>query len=367
MTTFLPEGRATRDPYLRSASLSSAFARWQRKYHPYPIAVPAELRRRVPLPMPLERLTPSLEQTSHDPAHAYMCACCEHTLNKIQHPEAERFKHSRHAHAPRRSTKPRLEHSDHEVDIEYAIDSSITTVSIWSFFVGVSEQQAKTIVEMADPPNWQRAVPAFFEGSDPGTLDEATGKFWLDPELARAPAPNKYQLREYVEWHWSPQVEGGMVNVLEIERPSGEPRPAAAVVEEVLLRTQAEDRYKALLAPKAHGNTPELLDEYDYRLVRSVQSMFVSSWETGGIDVDEGTYAAAFMAPVRERHPGALFVYSKKALRYSQRADIIPGFKTLLNLLAPAVTSMLMTHLGYSGIVNFLRGSPEERTDHAAA
>jgi len=89
-----------------------------------------------------------------------------------------------------------------------------------------------------------------------------------------------------------------------------------------------------------------------------VQSMFVSSWETGGIDVDEGSYAAAFLAKVPERHPGALFVYSRKALRYSQRAEIVPGFKTLLNLLAPAVTSMLMTHLGYSGIVDYLTHSP---------
>jgi hypothetical protein len=367
VTTFLHEGRATRDPYLRSASLSSAFERWQRRYHPYPIPVPQDLRRSVPVPIPLERLTPRLEQTASDPAHDYMCECCEDTLKKLGHPQTEHFAHARSASAQERRNATTLVHSDHDVDIDFAIDTSITTVGIWSFFVGVTEPQAHALVAMADPPRWHEAVPAFFEGSDPGTLNEATGRFVLDPAVARATAPSKYQLREYVEWNWSPQVEGGMVNVLEIERPSRQRTSASALVDDVLLRTNADEPYRTALAAKAHGNAPELLDEYDYRLVRSVQSKFVSSWETGGIDVDEGTYAAAWMAPTTKRRDGALFVYSRKSLRYSQRADVIPGFKTMLNLLAPAVTSMLMTHLGYSGIVDFLTRSPGVTAGPAAA
>jgi hypothetical protein len=372
VTTFLHEGRATKDPYLRSASLSSAFERWQRRYHPYPIPVPQDLRRSVPVPVPLDRLTPKLEQTASDPAHDYMCECCVHTLKKLDHPQTEHLAHARSASAQERSSQTTLVHSDHEVDIDFAIDSSITTVSIWSFFVGVTKPQAHALVTMADPPQWHRAVPAFFEGSEPGWLNEATGKFVRNPSVAPASEPGaskpcKYQLEEYVEWHWSPQVEGGMVNVLEIERPSRKPRTAAALVDDVLLRTNADEPYRTALAAKAHGNAPELLDEYDYRLVRSVQSKFVSSWETGGIDVDEGSYACAWMGPTRERRDGALFVYSKKSLRYSQRADVIPGFKTMLNLLAPAVTSMLMTHLGYSGIVDFLTRSPGVTAGPAAA
>lgn len=360
MTTFLKEGRATRDPYLRSASFSSAFERWQRKYHPYPLPVPDELRRALPVPLPVERLTPKLEQTSRDPAHGYMCECCAHTLKKVGHPQAEHFAHAKSAHAHEHPQSTPLVHSDHEVDIAFDIDTSITTVSIWSFFVGVTRPQADAIVEMADPPNWHEAVPAFFERSDPGKLDEATGKFVSNPAAAQTPKSHRYQLLEYVEWHWSPQVEGGMVNVLEIERPSRKPLTAVALVEDVLRQTHADEPYASLLAPKSDGNAPELLDQYDYRLVRSVQSMFVSSWQTGGIDVDEGSYACAWLPPTSKRRDGALFVYSKKALRYSQRADVLPGFKTLLNLLAPAVTSMLMTHLGYSGIVDFLTRSPGE-------
>jgi len=349
VTNFLHEGRSTKDPYLRSASLSSAFERWQHKYHKYPIHVPDELRRTMPVPTP--QLAPKLERTTSDPAHEYMCKCCEQTLKKCNHPHAHHYAHPETETAAPASG---LLHSDHEVDIDFDVNSSITAVSIWSFFVGVTEQQANELVEMADPPKWHEAVPTFFEASCPGTLDETTGTFVAN--LAQAEKP-KYQLLEYVDWHWSPQVDGGMVNVLEIERHGRKRRSAADLVDEVLLHTKADPPYKTQLASKAPGNTPELLDEYDYRLVRSVQSKFVASWETGGIDVDEGTYAAAWMAPSHERREGALFVYSKKSLRYSQRADVIPGFRTMLNLLAPAVTTMLMTHLGYSGIVHFLTRS----------
>lgn len=366
MTTFFPEGRATRDPYLRSASLSSAFEHWQRKYHQHPIWVPDELRRRVPVPTPLEHLTPKLEQTANDPAHVYMCECCKHALEKVNHPQVGHFERAKiaHPHAHERPNAPRLEHSDHEVDIDFDIDTSITTVSIWSFFVGVTKEQARTLVAMADPPQWRRAVPAFFEGSEPGLLNEATGKFQRD---RRAAELRKYQLEEYVEWHWSPQVEGGMVNVLEIERPSRVPTSASDLVRDVLVRTDAKQPFRSDLGRAAADTAPELLDEYDYRLVRSVQSKFVSTWETGGIDVDQGSYAAAWLAPAPQRRNGALFVYSRKALRYSQRADVIPGMKTMLNLLAPAVVSMLMTHLGYSGIVDFLTRSPDDEAGHAAA
>ncbi len=67
----------------------------------------------------------------------------------------------------------------------------------------------------------------------------------------------------------------------------------------------------------------------------------------GGLDVDEGTYSAVWV-------DGELSVRAVKSIRYSERADVFPGFSALLNLLAPAVTSMLIKQLSHDSILNFV-------------
>ena len=65
------------------------------------------------------------------------------------------------------------------------------------------------------------------------------------------------------------------------------------------------------------------------------------------MDTDEGTYRAVWAPKNKER--GTLILEARKIIHYSPDADVFPGMSTLLNLLAPAVTSMLMNHLTFDG------------------
>ncbi len=94
---------------------------------------------------------------------------------------------------------------------------------------------------------------------------------------------------------------------------------------------------------------PAISINYSYSLVRCQQSKFVSNWELGGLDVDEGHYAAVW-----DRGSRSLFIEAQKRIRYSTQADVFQGFSSILNLLAPAVTSMLMKHLAYEGVLQYL-------------
>jgi hypothetical protein len=231
-----------------------------------------------------------------------------------------------------------------EPDIAFDAETSITTISVWSRFEDVSESEAETIVELSRPHNWAQAVPAFFVASDPVTFDVKSGKF--EP-VVRVPAyvsgNRHYQLREYVEWAWTPSTHGGIVNILDIH----ELAPKEALLDELCDRVQQETK----TAPVLRSGTPSLRHtvNYTYALHRCLQSKFVSNWEPGGLDVDQGHFTATWDDVSR-----TLFIEAVKEIRYSRQADVVPGFSSLLNLLAPAVTSMLMKHLAYEGVVHFL-------------
>jgi len=334
---FFAEDRATTNPILKASVLSSAFSRWRRKYHPYPLYVPPGLGDAVPLPV---RQTTRLLREARDDSEPfkYFCRCVELDLCKCGHPEHHAFGSFCAHHAV---SAARLDPDDTETDIAFDLETSITRTSVWSLFRGVSESEARKITTLAEPPNWKDAASSFFKQSVPGTWDVKEGRFCRDDAVS---SRDHYQLLEFVEWDWSPQAPGGMVNVLDIRKlTTPDPHGLVSLVIDKTGQQNAPELHPGFEKPIALGN-------YTFRLSRCVQAKFVSTWETGGLDVDQGSYRAAWLRSRDQSGMGTLFIEAIKAIRYSKQADVIPGFSMVLNLLAPALTSMLMNQLAYSGI-----------------
>jgi hypothetical protein len=355
-TRFHSELRRTKDPTLKAALLASSFASTRRRNSVSPeLAVLGEA-----MATPLASVPAVVHRHRDKPCYEYLKGC--------YHRDRERSRRERGVSAPevsadaldtpdaaarvhRVSAVPasaeravkRPEHTM-EPDIAFDAETSITTISIWSRFDDVSASEAATIIELSRPCNWAEAVPTFFLASDPVELNVKSGKFELAPEVpADVSVERRYRLREYVEWAWTPSTQGGIVNILDIH----ELAPEHAMLDAVALRVQAETK----TTPIHREGTPSLRHavSYTYALDRCLQSKFVSNWEPGGLDVDQGHFTATW-----DDLSQTLWIEAVKEIRYSRQADVVPGFSSLLNLLAPAVTSMLMKHLAYEGVVHYL-------------
>jgi hypothetical protein len=368
-TRFHSELRDTKDPTLKAALLASSIAspRWRRAAPPE-LAVLGDAVATAPANVPA-----LVQRQRGKPGYEYVAGCCHRELDRSRHERsvttldapAEGLAAADAAARVLRVTEVpssgersvrRLEHTM-EPDIAFDADTSITTISVWSRFEDVSENEAKKIVELSRPQNWAQAVPAFFVASEPVTLDVKSGKFVSADIVGK----RHYQLREYVEWAWTPSTQGGIVNILDIDERVLEKSELEAVCD----RVGRETRTPLLQrngAPSSHPHTVN----YTYALHRCLQSKFVSNWEAGGLDVDQGHFTATW-----DDVSKTLFIEAVKEIRYSRQADVLPGFSSLLNLLAPAVTSMLMKHLAYQGVVHFLecerQGSPEEAPSELAS
>jgi hypothetical protein len=372
-TRFHSELRDTKDPTLKAALLASSIASPpRRRAAPPELAVLGDAVATSPANVPA-----LVQRQRGKPGYEYVAGCCHRELDRsrrersattLDAPEARLATADAAARVLRVTEVPssgersvrRLEHTM-EPDIAFDADTSITTISVWSRFEDVSASEAETIIELSQPQNWAQAVPAFFVASDPVTFDVKTGKFEPAAHVpSHVSGKRHYQLREYVEWAWTPSTQGGIVNILDIDELVLENSELDAVCDRVQRETKTTPIYR--------NGSPSLRHtvNYTYALHRCLQSKFVSNWGPGGLDVDQGHFTATW-----DDVSKTLFIEAVKEIRYSRQADVLPGFSSLLNLLAPAVTSMLMKHLAYQGVVHFLEcereGSPQEAPSKLAS
>jgi len=231
-------------------------------------------------------------------------------------------------------------------------DDLVTKITVHSWIQGVSEKEAVACVDKSHPPNWSKAIDTFYKQSLPVSWNAQAGGYVADEAVANG---GRYDLLEYVTWDWSLQNDGGIANILRIEERKPSPVELSKLVEAIVEKAAEESPHEALLVPRpsseAGFETPHAIT-YTYRLVRCIQAKFASIWESGGLDVDQGSFTVAWLP---ETH--TLYVSGDKALRYSHEADVVPGFANMLNMLAPAVTSMLMKQLAYHAFVTYLEDS----------
>jgi hypothetical protein len=206
----------------------------------------------------------------------------------------------------------------HDPQLSFDPDTWVTTAKEHVEFENVSEDAAESVFIRADPRQWSTAVPDFFEVTETGTWTSAG---WIrkpspPPSLGpSAPTDSSFQLLEHVKWNFSPDAVGGGINVLQI---SG----------------FEHEHFKSIA--------------YRYRLYHCVQTKLLTTWEAGGLDVDEGSYHAEYQGG------GKMVIRASKSLRYMQQPNLPDGFSMLMNLLAPAITSMLMRQLSHDGVLAFL-------------
>lgn len=255
-----------------------------------------------------------------------------------------------------RSQRLPLRH-DAYTDIDFN-EELVTKITVHSWIQGVTEAEAAACVDKSHPPNWSKAIDTFYKQSLPVSWNARAGGYVADET---APTRGRYDLLEYVTWDWSLQNDGGIANILRIDERKPSPGELSKLVDAIIEKAADESPHEALLVPRPGSQqafeTPHAIT-YTYRLVRCIQAKFASIWESGGLDVDQGSFTVAWLPETQ-----TLYVSGNKALRYSHEADVVPGFANMLNMLAPAVTSMLMKQLAYHAFVTYLEDSRDpERT-----
>lgn len=418
----------------RSAMLAGSFERWQRQHLRFPLVVPDAFA--PVIPVSVDRAKSIVRAAPPSSARTFAGRCIQHDLMKCNHPAYQDFEgvlKAGNVSVRRRSVRDARpaalpadaralapvpldlaelddENVDSEAEIKFDPETLVTKVIVRSYFDDLTRAMAQHIVDAADPPNWQRSAQEFFKTTLPGAWRVASSKFsphpdfvlkdGVDPavfderrESARLAllGDSTYQLWEHVDWDLSPQMSGGVINILEIEnREQDDPKTFATdVLERIVDHTDENRRDEArrkanrvrakhskLLGPAKPGagalpdagartarpkaapaagapaKTPSR--HFGYRLIRCKQSKILSAWEYGGLDLDDGHYQALWAAN-DGGGVGTLFIEAAKSIHYSRRADVIPGTANLLNLLAPSVTTMLMTQLAFSRIVAHLK------------
>jgi hypothetical protein len=367
-TDFQKERRRTDDEFLKAAALAGAFEQWRLK-HDHPINPPYPLR--TLLPLSIEEITPRMDrarQRAGDRSHAFESVreCLDHQLGQCNHPHHEHFC----AACPPRKGVDYRKFGVTDTDIDFSAEALVTGVTVRSVFTGVSEDQAAAIAYLADPPNWDDAAPTFFKETARVELNDSTRRYSVAPDpvgprnghskgngngRASRRSP-KYLLHERVEWAWSPLLTGGIINLLEITPAANDGRDDAKSFVEGVLKDLRQKKHPVpdskLLA------SHETLIDYEYDLKECIQSKFVGGWEPRGLDTDDGSYKAVWSK--QKNGSGVLTIQATKRISYSSKAaELFPGMSALLNLIAPAVTSMLMNHLTFYGPCSFLEFARE--------
>jgi hypothetical protein len=231
-------------------------------------------------------------------------------------------------------------------------DELVTKITVNSWIQNVTAVEAQACVDMSYPPNWSKAIKTFYQQSQPVSWSTKAGGYVANDSVATR--NGEYDLLEYVTWDWSLQNDGGIANILRIEERTPDGKGVEQLVEKI--REAADDESQGESArvplPSAAAYASTRAITYTYQLVRCIQAKFASIWESGGLDVDQGSFTVAWVEETK-----TLYVSGDKALRYSHEADVVPGFANMLNMLAPAVTSMLMKQLAYHAFVTYLEKS----------
>ena len=355
-------------PEMCSALLAGSYAKWQSRYHRYPIAAPPAAQGL--LPMSLARTRKVLQRTDGNAGawkHTSWCVdrmlrACDHDEHRTLFPDDEVHSYcAGHGRAKKKSTETSLTDRTSWVDTDIDFDpaSSTTTVTAWSAFTEVAEDTARDFFDLAKPANWQ-AGSGIFKQSVPGTWHAPTGSFLR----ANEDLGLNYQIFEQAEWNWSPEMSGGFVNILEITEYERK-RYAEEFLgfdSKVLKKLFDDDpRIEAAMQPftqaliEQHVDEPAFAIRYDYDLYRSLRSRNLGGWRSGGLTKDDGTYQAAWY-PAKARDGGLLCIEIKKDLLFSRQVDVFEDYSSLLNLMAPALGSLLLEQLAHDGILPFLRG-----------
>ncbi len=180
--------------------------------------------------------------------------------------------------------------------IEFNADRMTTTVTT-ALAAKVSRAEAQRLLANADPRNWKRAAADFFVASDPGVYEDGR---WTARPWTRAGG----LLREVVHWNWNGQNAVAFDNILRID--------GLKVTETSI--------------------------DYRYSLFTCLQSRLLVVWDSGGLDVDDGRYHAAYRG-------GVLEIEASKRVRFTAPANGPFEIALALNLMAPATLSMLMQNL----------------------
>jgi hypothetical protein len=233
-----------------------------------------------------------------------------------------------------------------DFDIDFDPNTYITKVSIRSFCVEMPESWAAQLARKAHPQHWHDAAPDFFLKSNPAELRN-TG--WY--EMPEWQDPRGGDLYEVTSWSWNESMRGEVHNILNIRD---------------LEQTDAGISYK-------------------YALRQCLKSNMGFVWEEGGLDVDDGSYELLIhseltdgkgsrQSRVRQRAPKHRAVQTKsdgdeatsqypshlmpenegnvvveisaeKSVRYTTPRIAPAEIGTTLNLMAPALVSMLLRRL----------------------
>lgn len=358
-------------PGMRAALMAGSLAKWQKRHNPYPIVVPEGVQ--GVLPMSLRRAHGVVEsERLRGDGGRFGCWCLDRMLRSCDHPEhatvfSDKAVHEEHAgYGQRRISALQAGKPQSWVDTDVDFDGTTyaTTIKVWSAFTDVPRQKGEGFIKLAEPPNWQ-THSGLFKKSIPGTWDPARSEF--TPGQANG---SEYYLYEQAEWEWTPEVSGGLVNILKItnEDRNG---PFTDVAKDVLehLISEAKSKERKVIEEtlkKYYATSATYKTRYKYNLHRSIQSRLVSAWQPGGLAKDDGEYAAAWFPSQsngKSDDRGLLCIRITKELLFSRQADVFADYSKLLNLLAPALGSLLMEQLAHDGVLWFLKQSANPPSD----
>jgi hypothetical protein len=383
---------------LCSALLGAHFLRWRREKHPYPVQLPPGLD--AMMPMPMSRIAPMMEggvaSDSANVATYHMRSSIAAALapegpGREPRDSWRRRGWDRELHNfigdvaddifPDDETKAsstlyacvaayhamwkRCQEDRHvggdavpdvirdQPKLEFDPETWITTASEDVEFDDVPREAALEFFKCADPRNWDAAFPEFFEGTEVGEWTASDG--WQEHRPPIEGDPESFQILERVKWNFSPETQGGGINVLQIT--------GFELVPKSQLHRDDKDLERAFTNLsrdlKQFVHEPDVGDEicsikYSYRLYHCVQTKLINTWEPGGLDVDEGTYHATWTPGKKQRGLGNLHIVASKSIRYTQQRNLPEGFASLMNLLAPSIIGMLMRQLSHDGVLKFL-------------
>lgn len=233
----------------------------------------------------------------------------------------------------------------HDSEMKYDEETSITTAAERVAFTDVPAPIVARFFGGADPRNWDDSGDGeFFKSTEPGEWKAGVFQQFPkgSPEYASWCKGKPGLLQEIIEFQWSPTTESTVeattvLTISDLEKhgyteDEAHPLPGTK-------RTEAA----------VTGQVASL--SYKYSLFVSARSKYAVGTVPGGLDVDQGTFRAVW-TQTHEKDGvklGVLEVQADKSVHYTQPADAPPGLGTLLNLMAPPLTSILMRELVFEG------------------
>ncbi len=234
----------------------------------------------------------------------------------------------------------------HDSEMKFDEDTSITTAAERVAFTDVPGPVVACFFGGADPRNWDDSGDGeFFKSTEPG--EWRNGAFHQFPKGSKEYSDwckgKPGLMQEIIEFQWSPTTESTVEAT------------TVLTISDLEKRGYTED--DAQLVPGTKRTEPAVTEavasiSYKYSLFVSARSKYAVGSVPGGLDVDQGTFRAVWTRTHHDANGtplGVLEVEADKSVHYTQPADAPPGLGTLLNLMAPPLTSILMRELVFEG------------------